>query len=73
MVDGAAVAVRLWQQCPNTPPLTCTMDPDHQLMVWHGGGYLFCPEKDCGFIRYDINPQILRMEHGERHHGCSYG
>ncbi len=79
MTSDPATAVRLWQQCPSTPPLTCTMDPDHELMVWYNptfsddGGYLFCPEDGCGFIRYDINPQILKMTHGERHHGCSYG
>jgi len=68
-----ATAVHLWQECPFTPPLTCTMDPDHQLMEWHDDGYLQCPEVECGFIRYDINPQILRMKHGRKHHGCSYG
>ena len=73
MVDGSAEAVRLWQQCPFTSSLTCSMDPDHMPMIWDERGFLICTDPECGFIRYDINPQILRMKHGERHHGCSYG
>ena len=69
----AAEAVRLWQECPFTPPLTCSMDPDHPLMEWHNDGYLQCPEEKCGFIRYDINPAILVMEHKPKHRGCVYG
>ena len=72
MTDPAE-AVPLWQQCPHTPPLTCTMDPDHELMLWHVEGYLQCPEEGCGFLRYDLNPAILAMTHGEKHHGCVYG
>jgi len=66
--------VRLWQECPRTPALTCSMDPDHPPMRWDDRGFLICYEnasgEECGFIRYDINPQILAMTHGERHHGC---
>jgi len=64
--------VRLWQRCPHVPPLLCSMDPDHPPMQWDDRGFLQCVEGECGFIRYDINPQVLSMTHRERHHGCYY-
>lgn len=66
--------VRLWQECPNTSALLCSLDPDHQPMQWDERGFLQCVEsasgEECGFIRYDINPQILLVTHREHHHGC---
>ena len=72
--SGAALMVRLWQQCPFTPPLTCSMDPDHPPMLWDDRGFIQCPEETCGYIRYlsDINPQVLSMQHGEKHRRCVY-
>ena len=65
-----------WQQCPGTSLLLCSMDTDHPPMEWievNDRGFLQCPEETCGFIRYNVNPQVLTMVHGERHHGCYYG
>lgn len=64
-----------WQTCPWTAKLTCSMDTDHpvlELRTARGRFFLQCPEETCGFIRYDIHSQVLKMEHGERHHGCHY-
>ena len=64
--------VMQWQQCPHTSPLLCSMDPDHPPMQWDERGFIYCTEETCGFIRYDINPQVTAMVHGKRHHGCYY-
>ena len=66
--------VALWQQCPHTPTLTCSMDPDHLPMLWDTRGFLQCPEETCGYIRYgtDLNPQILTITHGAKHRDCIY-
>lgn len=66
--------VELWQHCPHTSPLLCSMDPDHPPMQWDNRGFIYCSIPECGFLRYDtdINPQVLNMTHGEKHRGCRY-
>lgn len=75
-MTNVGMKVIQWQQCRHTSPLLCSMDPDHPPLEWveriNGTGYLQCPEETCGFIRYDINPQVVAMTHREKHHGCYY-
>ena len=76
MIDSEETGrrVKLWQECPRTSALTCSMDPDHPPMQWDDRGFLICIHdasgEECGFIRYDINPQILLVVHRHNHHGC---